>query len=67
MGIEVLDAVILTRDLPTHELRAGDVGAVVEKYDEHAFEVEFGNGAGRTLAVVTLTADDPRACLGRPS
>jgi hypothetical protein len=60
MGIEVLDTVVLRRDLPTHGLRVGDVGAVVEKYGFNAFEVEFVTGAGRTQALVTLMGEDLR-------
>nr|NIV35163.1 DUF4926 domain-containing protein [Anaerolineae bacterium] len=33
MGIELLEAVVLKRDLPEYGLRAGDLGAVVELYE----------------------------------
>jgi hypothetical protein len=53
--------VVLKRDLPEHDLRAGDVGAVVHVYAEgKAFEVEFVTGDGQTLAVETLETDDIR-------
>jgi hypothetical protein len=49
------DVIVLTRDLPEHKLRAGDVGAVVCVYAEgKAFEVEFVTGTGQTVAVETL-------------
>ncbi|UCC49255.1 MAG: DUF4926 domain-containing protein [Gemmatimonadota bacterium] len=35
-------------------------GAVVHVHDGAAYEVEFASGAGRVLAVVTLTAHDVR-------
>jgi hypothetical protein len=55
MSIAEHAAVALTRDLPEHALRAGDVGAVVHVYAEgKAYEVEFVTGAGQTLAVETL-------------
>ena len=60
MKIEVLDTVVLRKDLPAQGLRAGDVGAVVEKYGAKGIEVEFVTGAGRTQALVTLTVDDVR-------
>lgn len=53
--------VVLTRDLPEHGLRAGDVGAVVHIYaDGQAYEVEFVTGTGETLAVETLAPNDLR-------
>ena len=56
------DAVVLTRDVPEHALRVGDVGAVVHVHASgRAFEVEFLAGDGRTLAVLTLEAGDVRA------
>ena len=54
--IRNLDTVVLTRDLPEHGLRSGDMGAVVHDYAEGAFEVEFVTGGGTTLAVLTLEA-----------
>jgi len=52
--------VILTRDLPEEELRAGDVGTVVERHDvpgrETGYSVEFFDMLGHTVAVVTLPA-----------
>jgi hypothetical protein len=54
----VLDTVVLTRDIPTAGLRRGDLGAIVEVYGPDGFEVEFVAASGRTQALVTLTADD---------
>ena len=55
------DVVVLTRDLPEHGLRAGDVGTAVHVYaDGKAYEVEFSTGSGRTLALETLEAKDLR-------
>jgi hypothetical protein len=56
-----LDSVALTRDLPEHELKAGDVGTVVLCYGAgEAYEVEFLAGDGATIAVLTLASDDVR-------
>lgn len=52
--IRNLDTVVLTRDVPEHSLRRGDVGAVVYTHAEGAYEVEFVTGGGTTLAVVTV-------------
>ena len=60
MKIEVLDTVVLKKDMPAQGLKAGDVGAVVEKYGSKGIEVEFVTGAGRTQALVTLGVDDVR-------
>jgi len=60
MKIEVLDTVVLKKDIPAQGLKAGDVGAVVEKYGSKGVEVEFVTGSGRTQALVTLGVDDVR-------
>jgi hypothetical protein len=60
MTYHVLDTVVLDRDLPDHNLRRGDLGAVVEVYERDGLEVEFVTASGRTVAVVTLTAADVR-------
>lgn len=61
MTFEVLDTVVLSRDLPEHGLRVGDVGAVVEVYADTDFEVEFVRASGETKALVALTAKDLRS------
>ena len=61
MTFELLDTVVLSRDLPEHGLRVGDVGAVVEVYADTDFEVEFVRASGETKALVALTSRDLRA------
>ena len=61
---EMLDTVVLTRDIPTQGLRRGDLGAVVEVLGSDAYEVEFVLGSGRTQALVTLRGADLRAVGG---
>ena len=56
----VLDPVILARDLDSHGLRRGDLGAVVEVYEPDGLEVEFVTAYGRTAALLTLNARDVR-------
>jgi len=56
----VLDTVVLTRDVPDAGLRRGDLGAIVEVCGADAFEVEFVAASGRTQALVTLSATDLR-------
>ncbi len=56
----ILDTVVLTRDIPDADLRRGDLGAVVEVYGANAFEVEFVVASGRTQALITLNAADLR-------
>jgi hypothetical protein len=60
MMYRVLDTVVLTRDLPDHGLRGGDLGTVVEVYEPDGLEVEFVTASGRTAALVTITASDVR-------
>jgi len=56
-----LDVVVLTRDIPAHGLRRGDLGAIVERYGPEALGVEFVAASGRTQALVTLRPTDVRA------
>lgn len=60
MKFEKLEIVVLKHDLPAYELRAGDVGTVVEFYPEGGVEVEFVRGSGITQALLTLTVQDLR-------
>ena len=55
-----LDTVVLLRDLPESGLRAGDLGAVVHVHGPDLLEAEFVTAAGRTQAVLTLSARDVR-------
>jgi hypothetical protein len=53
--------VVLNRDLRESGLQSGDVGAVVAVYaDGKAYEVEFVDGGGSTVALVTLKPEDVR-------
>lgn len=61
MTPQLLDVVVLTRDLPAEGLRRGDLGAVVEIHSPEAFIVEFVAASGRTQALVTLGPQDLRA------
>jgi hypothetical protein len=54
MATKLLDTVVVTADLPSHGLKRGDVGAVVEVYSPESFEVEFVTASGKTQAVLTL-------------
>lgn len=60
--IELFKEAVLLVDLPENGLEKGDVGVVVEIYDNHrGYEVEFMTKEGRTIAVETLMADQVRA------
>jgi hypothetical protein len=61
MKHQLLDTVVLDRDLPEHGLCRGDLGAVVEVYEPDGVEVEFVRASGNTQAVVTLSENDVRA------
>ena len=60
MRYQVLETVVLDRDLAEHGLRKGDLGSVVEIYDPDGLEVEFVTASGRTAALLTLNAGDVR-------
>jgi hypothetical protein len=56
----LLDTVVLDRDLPEEGLRRGDLGAVVEVHAPDGLEVEFVLASGKTQALVALRASDVR-------
>lgn len=59
MSIRKHDIIVLRRDLPALQLRAGDVGAVTQVCaNGQIYQVEFATGAGRTVAVATLDSCD---------
>ncbi len=61
-NIKELDAVALTCDLPKNGLKRGDVGtAVLVHGDGVAFEVEFVDYDGHTVALLTLEQNQVRA------
>lgn len=60
MAFKLLDTVVVTADLPSHGLKRGDIGAVVQVYSAEAVEVEFVTASGHTQAVVTLGAHQIR-------
>jgi hypothetical protein len=60
MDFNLLECVVLSRDLPDQGLKAGDLGAVVDLHQPDGLDVEFVTAGGRTQAVVTLRASDVR-------
>jgi hypothetical protein len=60
MDFNLLECVVLSRDLPDQDLKAGDLGAVVDLHQPDGLDVEFVTAGGRTQAVVTLRASDVR-------
>jgi hypothetical protein len=60
MQFQVLECVVLTRNLPEQGLCRGDLGAVVEVHEPDGLEVEFVAASGATQAVVTLRITDVR-------
>jgi Domain of unknown function (DUF4926) len=62
VDLEELDVVALTTDVPEEGLEAGTIGTVVHIFHKPntAYEVEFVDGDGATIAMATLTADQIR-------
>lgn len=65
MKAEPYSRVVLTRDVPEEGLRRGDIGTVVEIYDDPSgnpigYELELFAANGRTLAVASVPADAVR-------
>jgi len=55
------ELVVLDCDLDHEKLNRGDVGTVVHVYrDGVAYEVEFVDGGGETIALITVDADQVR-------
>jgi hypothetical protein len=52
--IELLDVVALIEDLDSEGLRRGDVGTVVERWEDGVFEVEFSDNSGKAYAFAAL-------------
>jgi hypothetical protein len=56
--IKLFDSVAMLEDLPEENLWRGQIGAVVEIYnDGEAFEVEFVDTNGRTYELLALRAE----------
>ena len=64
MKLEVLDTIVLLKDLPENNLCRGDIGAIVEMYSPDGIEVEFVTGTGQTQALVTLKTKEVRLVSG---
>lgn len=57
-----LEQAVLTVDIPSLGLQAGDIGTVVLVHNEgKGYEVEFITMAGQTIEVLSLDADQVRA------
>jgi hypothetical protein len=56
-GVDILDVVALTEDLPERGIYRGQVGTVVEILDPGVFEIEFSDEEGRAYASVALKAE----------
>lgn len=61
MSFELHETVVLKQDLPDHDLKHGDLGAVVMVYAPDAYEVEFVSADGNTRALLTLKASEIRS------
>ena len=65
-GINILDVVALTEDLPDRGLYRGQVGTVVEDLAPDVFEVEFSDDDGHTYATLGLRAGPVMVLHHRP-
>jgi len=55
--INLLDVVALTENLQSEGLRRGEVGTVVERWDDGVFEVEFSDDTGNAYAFAAVPAE----------
>jgi len=64
MTIELYSDAVLTRDIPAHDLLAGDVVKVVDRHPSDAdddvagYSIEVFNTLGETIAVTSVNAGD---------
>ena len=56
--IKPLDTVALLKAIPDQNLKIGQVGTVVEIFNDTDFEVEFVDKKGRTIALLPLKRAD---------
>ena len=65
MDYMLFQDVVLAKDLPEDNLRAGDVGTLVERHEvaglETGYSVEFFDMLGNTVAIVTVGGSALRA------
>lgn len=61
MKFKTLDSVVLEHDVPGSNLKAGDLGAVVEACEPDNLLVEFVTPTGHTLALIPLCESEVRA------
>lgn len=60
--IKEFETIILTEDIPGTDLKKGDMGVVVEIYNQgEGYEVEFFASNGDTVAVETLESRQVRS------
>ena len=55
--IKLLDVVALTENLQSEGLRRGEVGTVVEKWNDGVFEVEFSDDTGKAYAFAAVPTE----------
>ena len=55
--IKLLDVVALTENLQSEGLRRGEVGTVVEKWNDDVFEIEFSDDTGKAYAFAAVPAE----------
>jgi len=56
MKLDLLDVVVLTRNLPEHQLQKGAIGTIVELIQGDVFLVEFADKHGVSYAMLDLPA-----------
>ena len=56
--IKLLDVVALLKEKPESKLLRGQIGTVVERYNDSEFEIEFSDNNGKTISMLTLSTDE---------
>ncbi len=55
---KLLDVIALLKNLPGKKLKQGQVGTIVEIFNNHHYEVEFCNNSGETITLVSIHEKD---------
>lgn len=57
MNYKLFDVIKTTVDFPDQKIKTGEIGTIVDVYEDGEFEVEFLNENGETIAMFAVTSD----------
>lgn len=54
----MFEVVVLKRDIPEKAVNKGEIGTIIEEYNEYFFEVEFYDNHGETYNMQVINKED---------